>query len=126
VGEPQKIESTLTETRTAVDTAKAELMELTIEIERVKGELADLAKRRPELAASIKVLEGELRRANMEYDQVAIDTQKARVEHQNFLAYESKSRKILAAKDHELAERQAEIDVGSSRLKAQRSFLTPM
>lgn len=145
------VDSALAETTAALTTAKTELMNTTTEIdqqkqrlndlratadtqsaetkaevERVKTELADLAQRRPELAASIKVLEEQIRRAHIEYDQVAVNTQKAKVEHQNFLTYEAKSRKILDTKDRELMARQAEIDTSSNRLRNQRSFLTPM
>lgn len=146
-----EIELNLTDTKTAVEQAKHELMELTTEINakkkqisdlseavirvkaetteetrRVKAELAELVKRRPELAATIKQLEQEIKRAHLEYDQVVAETQKAKVEHENYLAYERKSRKILETKDRELVQRQAEIDATSNRLKSQRSFLTPM
>jgi|SRR6185312_8860915 len=81
-----------------------------------QAELDELQRQADDVTASIK-------KALFERDNALLATAKAREEHNKFVAYESKARKILDAKDRELVERSSNIAQESQLLKNRRTFL---
>lgn len=76
-----------------------------------------------ETQAEIDKLIEERNKIAYDFDNFQITMSKARAEHDNFLEYERKAKKILDAKDRELQSRQAEMATQSQFLKNSRSFL---
>lgn len=79
-----------------------------------------------QLQAEIDAKTKELQSLAYEKDNFTITLTKARAEHQSFIEYEKKARKILETKDRQLQERYNEIATESQFLKTKRSFLSEL
>lgn len=84
----------------------------------------ELKKQLKELEAKLEATEQRYAKVLLRYDQVKAETEKARIEHDGFIAYESRAKKLLAAKDRELRQRQDEL--GTLDRRATRSLLNEL
>lgn len=80
----------------------------------------------PELEAKLGIVERQYKQASYQRDQILAEMKKAKLEHQNFLDYEAKARKLLATKDRELQDRRDELEVTGRHLNARKSFLSEL
>jgi hypothetical protein len=117
-----------------IDAQKAELHELStlyvqeqadvrLSTEEKDKLIADNIEAMDASTRELDKVKDEIRAAIYERDKVQIYTDKAREEHQKFLEYERKARKILDTKDRELQDKSAEISQANQFLQARRSFL---
>lgn len=71
-------------------------------------------------------LEQELKELDFKKDSALVMLAKTREEHEKFLEYERRARKLLDTKDRQLQEKTADIATRSQFLKNERSFLPPL
>lgn len=120
----------ITEAQSRLDTARqtrvAERTSSEAEVAQLNDQIKHLTAQLPKLEHEIEVANTQLRRASLERDEAAAERDKARIEHNNFVKYESQARDILDTKDRELQQKAANIVSGEHRLKAQRSFLAEL
>lgn len=88
--------------------------------------LADLQALVPELEAKKTLLERQFKEASYQLKQVAAETGKARLEHQGFLEYEARARKLLDTKDRELQDKRDELEVTARHVGNRRSYLSEL
>lgn len=77
----------------------------------------------PELEAKVTLLEGKFKQASYQLKQVLAETEKATREHQAFIEYEARAKKILVAKDRELQDKRDELEVTARYTNNRRSYL---
>lgn len=117
-----------------IDAQKTELSELSTLYVQEQADVRQSTEQKDQLIADnieamdaanreLDKVKDEIRAAIYERDRVLLITGKAKEDHQKFLDYEQKARKILDTKDRELQEKSAEISQANQFLQARRSFL---
>lgn len=88
--------------------------------------LSQLRTQVPELQGRLEAVEKKFKQASYQLKEVQSTTEKARIEHQGFIDYESKARKLLATKDRELMDKQDELEVTARYAGNRRSNLSEL
>lgn len=95
--------------------------------EATKGAIiADNAKLKAELEVKTDELQEKYNKLGFDYDNALITVKKATEEHEKFIDYEKRARKVLDTKDRQLQEKEAEIGKQSIYLKNRRSNLAEL
>lgn len=100
-------------------TAEAQLAEIVAEVDK-------LTKAKLSYQAEVETQKTKLKRVLVERDEAVATRDKAKIEHDNFVKYETQARDILDTKDRELQQKAANLTTDERRLKAKRSFLAEL
>lgn len=85
--------------------------------------LAQLQTRRTPLEGEIQTLEAEVTAKRRILETTLADTRKAQAQHENFIDYEKRARKLLDTKDRELQDKAQELAEEAQFSNAKRSYL---
>lgn len=131
------VKTELAERNSELESKKTELGELNqvymneqIEIkqssQQTKQILAENRQKVSDTKEQIEALEEQVRELEYKKNQAILETAKTKSEHENFLNYEKRARKVLENKDRELQDKSAEISSERVFLKNQRSLLADL
>lgn len=97
-----------------------------IELNELKTEIIDLKQRKSDLTDKVALLETQVKTMNHDKAKIQEKLLELETNHNQFVDYEKRARKILEAKDKELTDREMKIRKDSAMLDNRRSFLPPM
>lgn len=94
--------------------------------DEVKRETTSLRGKLEPLRTDIQSLMSELTKLRRTREIVVAETTKAKAEHENFVEYEKRARKVLETKDRELMDKAQDLAQEDQHIKARRSYLADL